>query len=203
MGLIAELKRRNVFRVGMAYLVLGWVVIQVTDIVSPALNLPDWTLPMVTWFGVIGFPFALLFAWAFELTPDGIKREHEVDRTQSIAHHTGRKVDFAIIGLLVVAMAFIVWDAYLSGRNSEVSAAEAGGPAVEAARIEPVQTTPASIAVLPFTDMSAGKDQEYFSDGIAEELLNALAKLKNLRVAARTSSFAFKGQQQNITEIGK
>ena len=202
MGLIAELKRRNVFRVGMAYLVLGWVVIQVTDIVSPALNLPDWTLPMVTWFGVIGFPFALLFAWAFELTPDGIKREHEVDRTQSIAHHTGRKVDFAIIGLLVVAMAFIVWDAYLSGRNSEVSAAEAGGPAVEAARIEPVQTTPASIAVLPFTDMSAGKDQEYFSDGIAEELLNALAKLKNLRVAARTSSFAFKGQQQNITEIG-
>ena len=141
MGFIAELKRRNVFRVGVAYLVLGWVVIQVTDIVSPALNLPDWTLPMVTWFGVIGFPFALLFAWAFELTPEGIKREHEVDRTQSIA-------------------------------------------------------------VLPFTDMSAGQDQESFSDGIAEELLNALAKLKNLRVAARTSSFAFKGRQQDITEIG-
>ena len=141
MGFIAELKRRNVFRVGVAYLVLGWVVIQVTDIVSPALNLPDWTLPMVTWFGVIGFPFALLFAWAFELTPEGIKREHEVDRTQSIA-------------------------------------------------------------VLPFTDMSAGQDQEYFSDGIAEELLNALTKLKNLRVAARTSSFAFKGRQQDITEIG-
>jgi len=81
MGIIAELKRRNVFRVGIAYLILGWVVIQVTDTVGPAIHLPEWTLTIVTWLGVIGFPFALLFAWAFELTPDGLKREHEVDRS--------------------------------------------------------------------------------------------------------------------------
>ena len=95
MGIITELKRRNVFRVGIAYVVLGWVVIQVTDLVAPAFGMPDWTLSVVIWFGVVGFPFALLFAWAFELTPEGIKREHEVDRSQSITHITGRKFDFA------------------------------------------------------------------------------------------------------------
>jgi hypothetical protein len=100
MGLIAELKRRNVFRVGVAYVLLAWVVIQVTDTVGPAINLPDWTLAVVTWFGVIGFPFALFFAWAFELTPDGIKRERDVDRAESVTRSTGRKIDFVIIGLM-------------------------------------------------------------------------------------------------------
>ena len=101
-SLVKELKRRNVFRVAIGYLILGWVVLQITDIVAPALHLPEWTMTLVLLLGVIGFPFAVFFAWAFELTPEGLKREHEVDRSQSITHHTGRKVDFAIIGLLVV-----------------------------------------------------------------------------------------------------
>jgi TolB-like protein len=202
-SLIKELKRRNVFRVATGYLILGWVVLQITDIVAPALHLPEWTMTLVLLLGVIGFPFALFFAWAFELTPEGLKREHEVDRSQSITQHTGRKVDLAIIALLVVALAFIVWDAYLSGPDSELPLAEQSNDAVSTQQIEPAQITPASIAVLPFDDMSPDKDQEYFSDGIAEELLNALAQLKNLQVAARTSSFAFKGKAKGIAEIGK
>jgi hypothetical protein len=92
--------------------------------VAPALKLPDWTLTFFTWLGVIGFPFALLLAWAFELTPEGIKREYEVDRSESITHETGRKIDFIIIGLLVVALGFVVWDAYLSGSTDEVQMSE-------------------------------------------------------------------------------
>lgn len=198
MGFFSELKRRNVFRVGAAYVVLGWVVIQVTDTVAPALGLPDWTLALVTWIGIVGFPFALLLAWAFELTPEGIKREHEVDRSQSITHVTGRKLDFAIIGLLVVALGFVVWDSYLS-EPGEVVATEIPAESAEPA---PVEQTPASIAVLPFVDMSADKDQEYFSDGISEELLNLLARVPGLKVAGRTSSFAFKGENTDLREIG-
>ena len=106
MKLIDELKRRNVFRVGAAYVLLGWIVVQVTDTVSPALNLPDWTLPFVTWMGIVGFPFALFLAWAYELTPDGIKREAGVDRTESMTDTTGRKLDVALIALLVIAIGF-------------------------------------------------------------------------------------------------
>jgi len=199
MGIVTELRRRNVFRIGIAYLVLGWVVIQVTDTVAPAFNLPDWTLTLVTWLGVIGFPFALLFAWAFELTPEGIKRESEVDRSQSITHTTGRKLDFTIIALLAAALIFVVADNYIlqdtlepsqATRSAEIGADEVG-------------QAPNSIAVLPFTNMSNDLEQDYFSDGIAEELLNALARISNLKVAARTSSFAFKGQQANIQEIGR
>jgi TolB-like protein/DNA-binding SARP family transcriptional activator len=202
-SLVKELKRRNVFRVAVGYLILGWVVLQITDIVAPALHLPEWTMTLVLLLGVIGFPFALFFAWAFELTPEGLKREHEVDRSQSITHHTGRKVDFAIIGLLVVALVFIAWDAYLSGPDDEVPVAEAVGTAVETAQIEPGQATPVSIAVLPFVNMSPDPDQEYFSDGLSEEILNLLAKVPDLKVIARTSSFAFKGKNQDIRTIGK
>jgi TolB-like protein len=202
-SLLKELKRRNVFRVATGYLVLGWVVLQITDILAPALRLPEWTMTFVLLLGVVGFPFALFFAWAFELTPEGLKREHEVDRSKSITQQTGRKVDFAIIALLIVALAFVVWDAYLSDSDIELPSAEQNNDTVITQQTELSQITPASIAVLPFEDMSADNDQEYFSDGIAEELLNALSKLKNLQVAARTSSFAFKGKAKGIAEIGK
>ena len=198
MGLLAELKRRNVFRVGVAYVLLAWVVIQVTDTVGPALNLPEWTLTVVTWFGVIGFPFALFFAWAFELTPSGIKREKDVDRTESVTHSTGRKIDFVIIGLLVVALLSVV---IFDDSPPAVPGAK-GGPVAETAAEPDANRSYDSIGVLPFENMSSDPEQDYLSDGIAEELLNALAKLQNLQVAARTSSFAFKGQNQNITEIG-
>lgn len=198
MGLFAELRRRNVFRVGVAYVLLAWVVIQVTDTVGPAINLPEWTLSVVTWFGVIGFPFALFFAWAFELTPDGIKLEKDVDRTESVTHSTGRKIDFVIIGLLVVALlSVVIFDdpsPAIPGADQDTVAEAAAEPG--AARSYD------SIGVLPFENMSSDPEQDYLSDGIAEELLNALAKLQNLQVAARTSSFAFKGQNESITAIG-
>jgi TolB-like protein len=198
MGLFAELKRRNVFRVGVAYVLLAWVVIQVTDTVGPALNLPEWTLSVVTWFGVIGFPFALFFAWAFELTPSGIKLEKDVDRTESVTHSTGRKIDFVIIGLLVVALLSVV----IFDDSPPAVPGSKGGPVAETAAEPDANRSYDSIGVLPFENMSSDPEQDYLSDGIAEELLNALAKLQNLQVAARTSSFAFKGQNQNITEIG-
>ena len=198
MGLFAELKRRNVFRVGVAYVLLAWVVIQVTDTVGPALNLPEWTLTVVTWFGVVGFPFALFFAWAFEMTPSGIKLEKDVDRSESVTHSTGRKIDFVIIGLLVVALlSVLILD------DSPPAVPVAGqNPAAEADAEQGTDRSYDSIGVLPFENMSSDPEQEFLSDGIAEELLNALAKLRNLQVAARTSSFAFKGRNQSITEIG-
>ncbi len=198
MGLIAELKRRNVFRVGVAYVLLAWVVIQVTDTVGPAIGLPEWTLTVVTWFGVIGFPFALFFAWAFELTPDGIRLEKDVDRAASVTHSTGRKIDFVIIGLLVVALLFVV----LLDDAPPAPTETGRGSGEEIAAVQDGARSYDSVGVLPFDNMSSDPEQEYLSDGIAEELLNALAKLQNLQVAARTSSFAFKGQKHSITEIG-
>mgnify|MGYP001812728918 CR=1 FL=1 len=192
LGMLEELRRRNVIRVGVAYLALAWFVIEVTDVAVPALNLPESLNSIVFYIGLVGLPFALLFAWAFELTPEGIKREHEVDRVQSVTASTGRKIDFVIIGLLLATILFLVVDNYVLEQSGEAQRAIA----------EATGSVYGSIGVLPFDNMSNDPDQEYFSDGIAEELLNALAKLKNLRVAARTSSFAFKGQNQNITEIG-
>ncbi|MEP5566822.1 MAG: hypothetical protein ABJN62_03225 [Halioglobus sp.] len=197
-ALWTELKRRNVFRVGVAYLALAWVVIQITDLAVPALNLPESLHSIVFYIGMVGFPFALFFAWAFELTPDGLKREKEVDRSQSVTHATGRKLDFAIIGMLLVAISFLVVDNYvLEGEEGVVSSDPAADEtlAVESQSYD-------SIGVLPFANMSNDPEQDYFSDGMAEELLNALAKLQNLQVAARTSSFAFKGKNMDITEIG-
>ncbi|MEP4485533.1 MAG: hypothetical protein ABJ013_07895 [Halioglobus sp.] len=205
MGIFTELKRRNVFRVGVAYMVLAWVVIQVTDTVAPVLGLPEWTLALFTWVGIAGFPFALFFAWAFELTPEGIKREGEVDRTQSITGNTGRKLDLAVIALLAVAVAFLLGDKYILNDTAEASLAPTGTeePSAETVDSERAEESYGSIGVLPFVNMSNDPDQEYFSDGVAEELLNALAKLEDLQVAARTSSFAFKGQNQDISEIGR
>src|SRR5215472_18716488 len=94
LSLIAELKRRNVFKAGAAYLALGWVVVQVTSTVVPALNLPATAVPIVTWIGVIGFPFVIMFSWIYEITPEGLKRESEVDRSVSITHVTGRRLDY-------------------------------------------------------------------------------------------------------------
>jgi len=198
MALLAELRRRNVFRVAAAYAVLAWVVIQVTDTVAPVLKMPDWTLTLVVWIGIIGFPFALFLAWAFELTPEGLKREHEVDRSSSITSVTGRKLDFAIIGLLAVAVVFLVVDNYVLKDDSadETDAANAvSGAAAGRASYD-------SIAVLPFVNMSNDPEQAYLSDGLAEELLNVLARINGLKVAARTSSFAFRDKEQDIRKIG-
>ncbi len=199
MSLIAELKRRNVFRVSAAYLALGWIVTQVTTTVAPMLHLPAWVGPVVLWIGVIGFPFVVMFAWIYELTPEGLKRESEIDPSASITHHTARRLDFVIIALLVVAIGLFAFHEFRPARDTGVTlvARPTGGTASPAAGVD------RSVAVLPFVDMSAGKDQEYFADGISEELLNLLAKVPQLRVIARTSSFSFKGKEVDIAEIAK
>ncbi len=185
-NLFGELKRRNVVRVGIAYLVMGWIIIQVVDVVFPQLGFPGWTSTFVTILLLIGFPVALFLSWAYELTPQGVKKTEEVDLDQSITPSTGRRLDFIIITALVAALGYFVWDKFAVAPEPGEVAAVGGG---------------ASIAVLPFADMSAAGDQEYFADGISEELLNLLSKTPNLRVAARTSSFQFKGRSQDIQKI--
>ena len=214
MSLFNELKRRNVFKVAIAYVVMAWLVMQVTDVVLNHITAPGWIFQVLMLFLAIGLPFAVFFAWAFELTPEGLKREAEVDRTQSITHVTSKRLDYAIIALLVLAIGLFVADRFLPvgaglARDSRTQEAASDNRAQGALLQEGTEPEPViavdekSIAVLPFVDMSPDKDQEYMSDGLAEELLNLLAKVPNLRVIARTSSFAFKGKEVDIAEIAK
>ncbi len=186
-SLFAELRRRNVFRAGAFYVAATWALAQGISQLGPAFGMPDWG---TRWFVIacaIGFPFWIAFAWFFEFTPEGIKRERDVEPGESITPHTGRKLDFAIIGVLAIAVVLLVTDRFVlhHGVNAQAD----------------IAVSAQSIAVLPFVDMSQSKDQEYFSDGISEELLNLLAKIQTLHVAARTSSFSFKGKDVPIPEI--
>jgi TolB-like protein/Flp pilus assembly protein TadD len=216
MSLFEELKRRNVFRVGIAYLVLGWVLLQVVGVVVPILQLPDWVARFVLLMLLIGFPLILIFAWAFELTPEGIRREKDVDRSKSVTSQTGRKLDRVIIGCLTLAVVLLLADRFWDKGKVEMGSAEMGSEPfsdkvaqVSAAEGEkgsdPISAVSGeiSVAVLPFVNMSDDASNEYFSDGISEELLNVLVRVKGLRVPSRTSSFSFKGSDKNIAEIGK
>jgi TolB-like protein/Tfp pilus assembly protein PilF len=171
----------------------------------PTLQLPDWTITLVTVLLIMGFPVALVIAWAFELTPEGFKREADVDRAESITHVTGRKLDFAIIGLLLAAVVFLVFEAYILESEPEPVPlpVEPVSVPVEPVLADGPTAREKSIAVLPFANMSGDPEQEFFSDGISEELLNVLAKVKGLRVISRTSAFAFKGTNTSIPEIAK
>jgi TolB-like protein len=199
-SLISELRRRNVFRVGIAYLVVAWLLLQVVDVVAPMLELPDWALKFVLLLLVIGFPVALLLAWAFELTPEGIRREGEAPPGAG----RGRGFDVIVFVGLIVALGWFGWSRMADdgvGSTDVLTAAPAGGD--ESAQSGPVDDQGTSIAVLPFVNMSPDPDQEYFSDGISEELLNVLSRVPGLRVASRTSAFAFKGENRNLMEIGE
>lgn len=195
MSLFAELRRRNVFRVAIAYLLIAWLILQIGGVLQPALLLPEWVNTLLAFFLILGFPLALFFAWAFELTPEGLKREKEVARDRSVTHVTGRKMDFAIIALLAIAVVYFVADKFWLQSRSSTS--EQTTVQEEAGEVAP------SIAVLPLADMSPKGDSAYFSDGLTEELLNILSKISELRVAGRTSSFAFKGQNEDLREIGR
>ena len=205
MSIVRELKRRNVIKVAVAYAIVAWLLIEITATVFPILKLPDWSVTLVTAFVLIGFPLALLFAWAFEITPEGIKREKDVDRSQSITHITGRKIDYIIIAALVLALGFFTFDKFVLGpsRDAELVRATTEAVTEQATETDIAETAGKSIAVLAFTDLSPEGDQEYFSDGISEELLNVLAKIPDLRVAARTSSFQFKGENRDAIDIGQ
>ena len=197
-----ELKRRNVVRVGIAYVVLGWLAFQVGEIVLPTFGAPEWVFKTLIFLVALGFPFVLLFAWAFEITPEGVKKTRDVSSGTSIAASTGRKLDFVIIGALVVALAYFVLSRQSVDSNPPVEAIADvqtidAPPEPETTEEEPAR----SIAVLPFDDLSPDSDHEWFADGLAEEILNSLARTPDLLVAARTSSFAYKGSAEDVPTI--
>ena len=199
--LIEELKRRNVFKVGTAYVVMAWLLAQITDVFLEPFGTPDWVIKTILLVLVAGFPLALFFAWAFEMTPEGIKKEKDVDRSQSITQETGQKLNLTVIFILLIALGYFAFDKFvLDPRRDAERVQTTESTAGEPARAEPVEK---SIAVLPFVNMSDDAGNEYFSDGISEEILNALARVKELKVAGRTSSFAFKGQNQDLRQIGE
>ena len=185
MTLIAELRRRNVFRVAAAYLVVGWLLTEVLTTILPTLGAPGWAARAVILTFAFGFIPTVVLSWVFELTPDGIKREHEVDRNDSVTSRTGRKLDYVtIVGVILV----VVFFGFFSAKTSDDE------PPIVAA-------SNASVAVLPFVNMSDDESNEYFSDGLTETLLHMLAQIPDLKVAARTSSFAFKNQNTSIKDI--
>ncbi len=196
MNLIQELKRRNVFRVGVAYAVTAWLLLQAADIVFDNVPAPDWIMQTIMVVLLVGLPVALIMAWAFEMTPEGIRKEKDVDRSQSITHTTGRKLDRVIIAFLVLAVVLLLADRmYFSRLSLDQEFVIETDPAAAVAEEGP------SVAVLPFLNLSGNQENEYFSDGLTETLLHMLAQLPNLRVAARTSAFAFKGQNKDVREV--
>ncbi|HEY5776267.1 MAG TPA: hypothetical protein VIS57_09290 [Xanthomonadales bacterium] len=217
MSFFNELKRRNVFKVGVAYVVVAWLVAQVLQLIFDSFGTPDWVMKTLLVLLATGLPFVLFFAWAFEMTPEGLKRESEVDRSQSITTVTGQKLNNAIVGILVLALGYFVVDKFVLNASREAALIEAAKQELivetQALTEEAKQVSDAvpqvvaqpdkSIAVLPFVNMSGDEENEYFSDGLTEELLNSLARIKELKVTGRTSSFAFKGKNTDLREIGQ
>ncbi|MCZ6517722.1 MAG: adenylyl cyclase, partial [Gammaproteobacteria bacterium] len=202
MSLYSELKRRNVLRVAIGYLAASWLLIQIVETLFPIFGLADELVRLFVIILVIGFPLILIFSWLYELTPEGLKLEKDVDRTVSEAHHTGKRLDRAIIVVLTLALGYFAFDKFVLD------------PARDAAREETVARqarTDAlvesygenSIAVMPFVNMSDDASNEYFSDGISEELLNLLAKIPQLRVISRSSAFSFKGKDVDIPTLAE
>ena len=207
MNFFEELKRRNVFRVAIGYVITAWLLLQVVDLVLENINAPDWVMQVFMLALAIGFPLAVFFAWAFEMTPDGVKLEKDVDRSQSVTRKTGQKMNRNIIIALGLVVVFLLLDRFvgMEGTGSIAPPAEVGSGSI--ALQEKLNLTPApakkSIAVLPFADLSQAKDQEWFADGLAEEILNALAKTPDLLVSSRTSAFRYKGSTLGLPDIAK
>ncbi len=210
MGFFNELKRRNVFRVGIAYTVAAWLLLQVTDIVFPRIGLPDTAITLVIALLGIGFIPALIFAWAYEMTPDGIKREKDVDRSASITPQTSRKLDRVIIIILALVIISMATERFWFTEQPDPQSQPADMTKV--ADSQQTENAPAgkisrdiarqkTVAVLPFTAMSSGEDDGYFADGLTEEILNSLTALPELLVTARTSSFHFKNKNLPVPEI--
>lgn len=185
-GVMEELRQRKVLRIAGIYLLMAVPILEVADLVMPRFGWPDWVLTALMVLLAVGFPLALVLAWMFDITADGVKTAAEVQRMPKKGPSKGRLVDFAIIAALLVVLGYFVWDKYL--HETPPAVASGGVP---------------SIAVLPFVNMSSDAQNEYFSDGVAEELLNALAKIPGLRVAARTSSFYFKGKNVDLRDVGR
>ncbi len=205
MTLFEELKRRNVFKVGIAYLVIAWLLAQVLQLVFETFATPDWVMKTVLVLLATGLPIALIFAWAFEMTPEGLKREHEVDRSNSTTSKTGKKLNRAITLFMVLALAYFTYDKFMKPADRQAATpgtsdqVASDGVAAEVAATQPER----SIAVLAFVNMSDDDSNEYFSDGLSEELLNLLAKVPELHVTSRSSAFAFKGEKIDIPAVAR
>lgn len=207
MSLIAELKRRNVFRVGAAYGIVAWLLVEVASVVLPTFEAPDWVMKVFTFLVILGFPLALILARAFELTPDGIKRETEVNRAEPVTHGTGRKFDFAIIPLLAVALTYVVFDKYVFPTEpesvTEIAPVEhAEGDVGPASAPEP-DAREKSIAVLPFANRSVKAKDAFFVDGMHDDILTHLAKIRSLKVISRTSVMEYRDTTKNLRTIGQ
>jgi adenylate cyclase len=207
--LFQQLKQRNVFRVAALYAVVCWLILDPVHVVFHMLDFPVWANQLVVVLMAVAFPAVLIFAWVYEVTPEGLKATVEVPHDQSIRKLTGRRLDRAIIAVLAVALAYFALDKFWISkrflprgepavRAPGQTAQSANAPAGTVAVFSP---PPHSIAVLPFVNMSGDKEQEYFSDGLTEELLNSLSRINELQVAARTSAFSFKGQNTDISTI--
>ena len=195
MSFFGELKRRNVTRVAGVYIVVGWLLVQVATALEETIGLPAWFDGLIVALLLIGLPVALIFAWAFELTPEGVVRTEAVPEDQSITSETGRKLDYALAIAIMALVIVIVWQ---QSTKSDAPVAAQTAEVTDAAQPAP---TDASVAVLPFADMSPDSDQEYFSDGLTEEILNLLVRANAIEVVSRTSSFQFKNTTLGIPEI--
>jgi len=213
-----ELKRRNVVKVAVAYAIVGWLLIEVSTTVLPVFEAPDWIAQVFTFFILLGFPLALILSWAYEITPEGIKLERNITAGESITHVTGRKLDFVIIGLLVLAVGYMFVGNYLpesgpfAGAEIDPASLEveldeppsiAVEPAPAIAEEEQREVLPNSVAVLPFENLSPDPDNEYYAAGIHEEILNQLTKLSALNVIARTSMRQYANTEKSIPEIAR
>jgi len=186
----AELKRRNVYRVAIAHAVVGWLLIQIATSTFPVLEIPNWATKLVLALVLLGFPIALILAWAFELTPEGIKRTDVVAPHESITRRTGRKLVSIIAILGVLALGLFLFQIVGTDRRAKSNTASplASGK---------------SVAVLPFADLSATRDQEYFGDGLAEELLNVLVQIDGLSVASRGGRCRSAGRARSGSGLGR
>ena len=194
MSFLNELKRRNVLRVGAAYIVAAWLLIQVAETIFPLFGFDDTPARLVVIVLSIGFIPCLILSWVFEITPEGLKRDADVDRDHSITQVTGKKLDRIILVVLALALAYFAFDKFVLDPARDKTKVET---ALQQGRTEALVETygDLSIAVLPFVNMSSDPEQEYFSDGLSEELLNLLTKIPELRVTSRSSAFSYKGQR--------
>jgi len=203
MSFFKELQRRNVIRVATLYVGASWLVLNGADLLTSILQLPAWSSKLVFMLLALGFIPALLFSWVYALTPEGLKRETDANGSLSESHETGRKIDMILVVLLVLVLASIWLGRLIPDEAPVEQIAEPAAAASDPASVDAVNIQ-SSIAVLPFVNMSSDVENEYFADGLSEELLNLLAKIPELQVAARTSSFTFKERADaDITEIAR
>jgi TolB-like protein/tetratricopeptide (TPR) repeat protein len=207
MRLFQELKRRNVFKVAAAYIIVGWLIMQAGEVMGPALRLPEWVNSLLVFFLILGFPLAMVFAWAFELTPDGLKKEKDLDRSESATTVTGRKLNYVLSALLALAVVYFVYDKFVAGRQHEAGVNQTTHQAQEEVTVEtdPMEPVPdeKSIAVLPFANRSNLSEDLFFTDGIHDDLLTQLAKIDDLKVISRTSVMEYRDTSKKIPQIAR